>query len=316
MLEVSKYIEDLLFVHDCVILPGFGGFVANYKPAKFDDNQQLVSPPSKDIGFNRNLIQNDGLLINHLADSENVSYAEAEKSILFFIEDLKVKIQRGEKVELNNVGAFFNDRRHNLQFEPSNSMNYLVDAFGLEQISFTELSKPVEERIHNIGANSVKVKNLFTRKRIWYTAAAACIAVVVFLPLSSERSSFLNSASMGFSDGKADLKENHVQLKAQISPPEELVKYEPKLTSKLAKLNVQKISSNMYYLIAGSFTTTDNAKILQKELISKSYPAIIIRNKNLYSVAINKFTSRTAVDKFKKKVIAANPKSSYWVLKK
>ncbi|MGQ1911386.1 SPOR domain-containing protein [Marinifilum sp. RC60d5] len=316
MLEVSKYIEDLLFVHDCVILPGFGGFVANYKSAKFDDNQQLVLPPSKDIGFNRNLIQNDGLLINHLADSENLNYTEAEKSILFFVEDIKVKIQRGEKVELNNIGVFFNDRRHNLQFEPSNNMNYLVDAFGLEQLSFTELSKPVEERIHNIGANSVKVKSFFTRKRIWYTAAAACISVVIFLPLNTDRSSFLNSASMGFSDSKAAISENHVQLKAQISPPEELVKYEPKLENKSAGVSVQKVSSNMYYLIAGSFTTTDNAKILQKELISKSYPAIIIRNKNLYSVAINKFNSRTAVDKFKKKVIAANPKSSYWVLKK
>ena len=80
MLEVSKYIKDLLFIHDCVILPGFGGFVANYKPANIDDNLNIVSPPSKAVGFNRNLSKNDGLLINRLAESENLSYLEAEKS--------------------------------------------------------------------------------------------------------------------------------------------------------------------------------------------------------------------------------------------
>ena len=51
MLEITKYIQELLFVHDCVILPGFGGFVANYRPAKIDENQQIVHPPSKDSGI-------------------------------------------------------------------------------------------------------------------------------------------------------------------------------------------------------------------------------------------------------------------------
>lgn len=96
MLEISKYIKELLFIHDCVILPGFGGFLANYKPAKVDDNLNVIFPPTKAIGFNRNLLQNDGLLITRLAEAENLSYAEAEKSVQFFIEDIRVRIQRGE----------------------------------------------------------------------------------------------------------------------------------------------------------------------------------------------------------------------------
>lgn len=317
MLEVSKYIEDLLFVHDCVILPGFGGFVANYKSAKFEENKQIVTPPSKDIGFNRNLNQNDGLLVNHLAECENLNYAEAEKSVQFFIEDMRVRIQRGEKVELNNIGSFYNDKRHNLQFEPTDNINYLVDAFGLEQIPFTQINKPVEERIQNISVKSEKVKTLFITKRMWYTAAAAaCLLAVAIVPMSTENNSFLNSASMGFSNEKTDITEKHAQLKPQISPLEELVKYEPKIGKKAVKVTLNKVESNKFYLIAGSFTTTENAKILQEELILKSYPAVIIKNKNLYSVAINQFNSRTAVDKFKKKVIATNPKASYWVLKK
>ncbi|NOU60864.1 SPOR domain-containing protein [Marinifilum caeruleilacunae] len=317
MLEISKYIQDLLFVHDCVILPGFGGFVANYRPAAIDENQQMVFPPSKDLGFNRNLTQNDGLLINHLAESENLSYTEAEKAVLFFVEDIRVRIQRGEKVEIEEVGIFFNDKKHNLQFEPIANQNYLVDSLGLEQFVLPSINKPIEERIPSISENTQKFKGFFTKKRIWYTSAAAVLLLAVgVLPMNSERNSFLDSASMSFSGDKKTLTESHVQLKPQISPVEELVKYEPKIEKQLVPVEITKTTQNKFYLIAGSFTTVENAKILQDELKSKSYPAVIIKNKNLFSVALSQFNSRQEVDAFKKKAIAANPKSSYWVLRK
>ncbi|MEC8853074.1 MAG: SPOR domain-containing protein, partial [Bacteroidota bacterium] len=30
---IEHYISDLLYLHDCVIIPGFGGFVGNKKSA-------------------------------------------------------------------------------------------------------------------------------------------------------------------------------------------------------------------------------------------------------------------------------------------
>ena len=54
-MDITKYIKELLFLHDCVILPGFGGFVANYKSAKIDEIRNVFFPPSKDIGFNREI---------------------------------------------------------------------------------------------------------------------------------------------------------------------------------------------------------------------------------------------------------------------
>ena len=318
MLEVSKYIQELLFEHNCVILPGFGGFVANYKSARIDENQQLVFPPSKDIGFNRNLNQNDGLLINHLAKAENLKYVEAEKSIRFFIEDLKVRIQRGENVELNNIGSFYADRKQNLQFEPADQQNYLADSFGLEQFDLpsilpkTDLQKPVVTLTNN------GTKRIASNKRFWYVGAAAVgLLVVSLLPMSSDDSSFLSKASIGLLDSNKKVNSvDHVQLRPQISPPEELVRYEPQINEPQGQLRIQETKKNKYYLIAGSFTTANNANILKEELIKKSYPAIIIRNKNLYSVAINEFDTRTAIDQFKKRVIADNPKASCWVLKK
>lgn len=314
MLEVSKYIKDLLFIHDCVILPGFGGFVANYKPANIDDNLNIVFPPSKAIGFNRNLSKNDGLLINRLAESENLNYSEAEKSVQFFTEDIRVRIQRGERVILAKVGCFYNDRRHNLLFEPSKELNYLVDAYGMEQIELPKLSLSLDEKNNPVIISQVKVKTLFTTKRLWYAAAAIpFVLTIALLPLNSERSFLGNEASMGILEGKKELTEKIVQLKPVISPPEEMVIFEPKIMLD-SKLDLTQ--DGKFYLISGSFTSMENAEILKQELISKSYPAMIIKNKNLYSVAINEFDKKADADQYKNKVIAMNPKAFCWVLKK
>ncbi len=312
MLDVSKYIKDLLFIHDCVILPGFGGFVANYKPADIDEELNLGIPPSKSIGFNRNLSQNDGLLINRLSEAENLTYLEAEKSIQFFIEDLRVRIQRGEKVILDKIGSFYNDRRHNLLFEPSKELNYLVDAFGLERFCLPMLSPISDEKNHPVSIPQVKIRTLFTKKRLWYAAAAIpFVLTVALLPINPKSNG--SEASMMSMDHKKEITSKIIQLDPVVSPPEDLVAFEPKLT-KESKL--EQIQKGRFYLISGSFTSIENAKILHQELISKSYPAIIIKNKNLYSVAINKFAKRTDADQYKKRVIAQNSKAFCWVLQK
>lgn len=314
MLDVSKYIKELLFIHDCVILPGFGGFVANYKPANIDDNLNVGFPPSKAIGFNRNLSKNDGLLINRLAESENLTYSEAEKSVQFFTEDLGVRIQRGERVNLDQIGCFYNDRRYNLLFEPSKELNYLADSFGLEQFELPKLPLLGVERNIPVIISRTKVRTLFTAKRLWYAAATIpFVLTIALLPINSEHSLLGNKASMGIMEDEKEITEEIVQLKPIISPPEELVIFEPELKPD-AKADLT--PAGKFYLISGSFISLQNAEILKQELRSKSYPALIIKNKNLYSVAINQFGKRGDADLFKKKVITKNPKAFCWVLKK
>jgi len=48
-MDISSYISELLFEHDCVIIPNFGGFICNYKPADIHPIQNTVSPPAKAI---------------------------------------------------------------------------------------------------------------------------------------------------------------------------------------------------------------------------------------------------------------------------
>ena len=100
MHKFIEYISDLLFLHDCVIIPDFGGFICNYKSAYIDDESGLICPPSKDILFNRNLTHNDGLLVSWIAGKENISYEKATSQLM---RDLG-SIQSPQNAFLINVG--------------------------------------------------------------------------------------------------------------------------------------------------------------------------------------------------------------------
>jgi len=138
MLEISRYIKDLLFIHDCVILPGLGGFVANYCPAQENPLTNEMLPPSKAVSFNRNLKQNDGLLINCLAEEERLTYSEAKRSIELYIEDVSVRLRRNERVIFSELGELFYNKRHKLQFEPAKDINFLADLFGMESFELPD----------------------------------------------------------------------------------------------------------------------------------------------------------------------------------
>ena len=51
-MQLSLYISNLLFDHDCVTVPGFGSFLGNYKSAEYDLKEQKFYPPTKQISFN------------------------------------------------------------------------------------------------------------------------------------------------------------------------------------------------------------------------------------------------------------------------
>ncbi len=93
MENISSHIADLLYHHDCVIVPGLGGFVANPVPAILDEEKNMFFPPSKEIVFNVNLKHNDGLLISHIASERNITYESAGEIVTDFFTELSLKLK-------------------------------------------------------------------------------------------------------------------------------------------------------------------------------------------------------------------------------
>ena len=58
-MDISLYLVELLRLHDCVIIPDLGGFIANYRPAEMDLAGNRFNPPVKEVIFSGKLNKND-----------------------------------------------------------------------------------------------------------------------------------------------------------------------------------------------------------------------------------------------------------------
>ena len=88
MLELVRHIEYLLTEHDCVLVPGLGGFVLQYVPARFSEDRKSIQPPGKQITFNSSLSYNDGLLAQSLMRTLDIDYGKAVAMIEHWVDEI------------------------------------------------------------------------------------------------------------------------------------------------------------------------------------------------------------------------------------
>lgn len=142
-MQLHQHISQLLKNHNCVIVPNFGGFIANYAPASINHTSHVIFPPHKQVLFNLNLTKNDGLLANEVMTKEAVSYENSLQKIETSVSDWRNKLNLGERIELGEMGYLFS-QNDQIVFEQSRETNLLLQAYGLKQIAFVDFSKKVE----------------------------------------------------------------------------------------------------------------------------------------------------------------------------
>ena len=163
----------MLYEHDCVIVPDFGGFVCNYAPAHIDPVKHLFEPPAKKIIFNKSLTRNDGLLAHHLSHKLKLSYSEAIASIAKEVKHYKEELQKDKRITLDSIGLLYIDENGTLLFKQDNKLNYLAESFGLS--AFYHL--PVESEKRERETKVIPIHN--ERKKVRMYAAAAVIGALV-----------------------------------------------------------------------------------------------------------------------------------------
>lgn len=143
-MELTGYIANLLQKHDCVIVPKFGGFIANYQSATIDTINGRIQPPSKQLLFNPNLLNNDGLLGNAIATAQEISYPNALDFIDVNVANWKSELNAGNRIEIGEIGFLFN-LNGQITFEQNREVNLLLSAYGLSSIQFVDLSTQIEK---------------------------------------------------------------------------------------------------------------------------------------------------------------------------
>ena len=156
MLTVEQLIGDLLLQHNCVIVPSFGGFVAQRTSAKIDPAKGVIIPPKKSVLFNKQLINNDGLLIAALSQANSVSYSEAAEEVQAHINEWEAKLQMGGRITIDRVGNLFYDQERNLCFEQDRFYNLLLESFGLSAVHFVSVADAEAKESHQVLLKVVK----------------------------------------------------------------------------------------------------------------------------------------------------------------
>ncbi len=188
-MDIRSYIKDLLYLHDCVIIPGFGGFVTGYQASEIHKYWNLIYPPSKTILFNRRLQTNDGVFINHLAQQENMDYRSAEETIKQFSIWWNRQLESKGVVTFPEVGKLYINSGNVLVFLPELRKNYLLDTFGLKPIAFYpqmevvsvnekkgKQTEPMDEAEY---AERLRIKR---KRRTQLAVAAALIGALLLIP--------------------------------------------------------------------------------------------------------------------------------------
>lgn len=156
MLTFEQLIGDLLLQHNCVIVPSFGGFVAQRMSAKIDSAKGVIVPPKKSVLFNKQLINNDGLLIAALSQANSLSYQDAAHEVQAHILEWEAKLQMGGRITIDRVGNLFYDQERNLCFEQDRFYNLLLESFGLSSVHFVSVSDAQAKESRQSVMNMVK----------------------------------------------------------------------------------------------------------------------------------------------------------------
>lgn len=144
-MKINTYIHELLLENETVIIPGFGAFISHYKPAEIHPENDEIIPPGKTLSFNQKIRNNDGLLVGYIAEKEGISHFDALKEIEKERENIIYQLDKGEKITFENIGVLARNPDNEIEFEPFEQENLLLDSFGLEAISLTPSEPEVEE---------------------------------------------------------------------------------------------------------------------------------------------------------------------------
>ena len=207
-MEISRHISALLFEHDCVIIPDFGGFVCNYSPAFIQEGKSQFHPPFKKISFNRNLKNNDGLLANQISQAEKIPYSEATRLISESAAYLNKELSSSERLELKHIGTFYLAKENTILFEQNTEVNYLPQSFGLSTFYSPAIKRePIERKFERTVKDKVIVPSKekhdgITKRRtpvLRYVAAAASLLIItslVFISLKTDLMKNTNFANL------------------------------------------------------------------------------------------------------------------------
>ncbi len=178
MNEFSLCIEYLLLKRDSVTVPGLGTFRAEGCPSCYDAQEETLLPPRRQVSFDASRHGDEGLT-RSIAEIYSITEEEAGNKLCLWLSDFSQTLTDSGYVELGSLGTFAGEEG-NMSFTPSQAGVTTPDYYALDTVHIKE----TERRKTPVIKTDSRHITISISKRVAAYAAAACVAVALFLWLS------------------------------------------------------------------------------------------------------------------------------------
>ncbi|MFK5982400.1 MAG: SPOR domain-containing protein [Flavobacteriaceae bacterium] len=308
-MQLSTYINDLLYRYECVIIPGFGALLTQYHSAKINSESHTFYPPRKTVSFNRQLQTNDGLLANYVASVENCSYEIALQKIRNFTGKLSLQLSEKELVSLKNIGEFHLNEENSVQFTPSLEQNFNTAVFGMTSFASPKVTREVyKETVEALEDKAPIYITPERRSRPYLKYAAIALVALSITGLGGMK---LYEAGVKKHNFAAKQKANSL-VENQIQEATFVIE------NPLPALNLTfKKQTGKYHVIAGAFRVKENAEKKMNQLRDEGFtPTNLGENKyGLHMVAYSSHESRLEANQSLRDVKNSQNRSAWLLVK-
>ncbi len=176
-------IKHLLYKHDFLVVPGFGGFVLKSSPSRFHANGMIL-PPMKTVGFNLRLQLDDGILRSWLSEKLMCDPTLASLHLKDFSDYCNTLLRARKRFDMPEIGLFYLNLEGQISFEPLILQNYQTESFGLQPVSANRLivESPVSsERSLKFEDRPAVIPTPHPQRSRVYIASLALLALFVAL---------------------------------------------------------------------------------------------------------------------------------------
>lgn len=286
MITLARHIETLLLDHDCVVVPGFGGFLANYCEAEMEEGQResAIQVPYRLLRFNPSLQDNDGLLVHSYMQAYDTAYPRAEKQMRMEVDCMRERLTLEGTYLLERVGRLSMDIEERVTFEPDESALVTPSLYGLRPLACRSVADLEQERVLKealaettvvpvVRASRKKEEKkdglvLHIHQRWLDVAISAAAALVIFFAVSYST--------------ECGLREADICVAGVVSPSTAHVKAAPQAQARRAaaveerqpEVSVPAFpeeTASAYTIVLASYVTRENAEAFIANLAKKGF---------------------------------------------
>lgn len=182
MISMIEHIEYLMLSNDCVVVPGFGAFIAQYTSSHNCEQNSTFTSPKRSISFNASINHNDGLLANSIAKKASIPYAEALKQIEKSTTICRQALSDGSEVPFGRLGYFISNGEGHIEFIPFHHELANDDFFGLQSFSFPTLAeRNAQVATEEIVSETYSEPEINIGRRNWFSHKAVQIAASIVM---------------------------------------------------------------------------------------------------------------------------------------